>query len=408
MKILMANKYFYRRGGSEAVYFDTSRLLENNGHEVIHFSMRDSKNEHSPFSDYFLSKQDFSGKLGLSQRIKASGRILYSIEAKKKFKKLIESTQPDIVHLHNIYHQISPSILSICRKFQIPTLMTLHDYKLLCPIYTLYTKGRACERCLYGKYYWCLLKRCQKGLLSNSFLNALEMYLHIDLLRLYDKVNAFICPSRFILNKMKAAEFPGNLVHLPNFVWLAGQNTSFAERGESIAYIGRISHEKGLHTLITALTGLDVRCQIIGEGPLKNELEFLVQKESMENIVFTGALSEDKLKDVLKKCRFVVLPSEWYENNPRSILEAFALGKPVLGSNIGGIPELIEPHVTGLLFQPGDASDLREKILYLWHNPLLTEELGRMARNLIVERYAPDRYYEKLMDTYESVRKGSV
>jgi glycosyltransferase involved in cell wall biosynthesis len=151
-----------------------------------------------------------------------------------------------------------------------------------------------------------------------------------------------------------------------------------------------------------------VRCQIIGEGPLKNELEFLVQKESMENIVFTGALSEDKLKDVLKKCRFVVLPSEWYENNPRSILEAFALGKPVLGSNIGGIPELIEPHVTGLLFQPGDASDLREKILYLWHNPLLTEELGRMARNLIVERYAPDRYYEKLMDTYESVRKGSV
>lgn len=404
----MVNKYFYRRGGSEAVYFDTSRLLENKGHVVLHFSMLDPRNEFSPFADYFISKQDFTGKLGLSQRIKSSGRILYSVEAKKKFRKLIESAQPDIVHLHNIYHQISPSILSICRKFQIPTLMTLHDYKLLCPIYTLYTEGKTCERCLYGKYYWCLLKRCQQGLLSKSFLNVLEMYLHIDLLRLYDKVNAFICPSRFMLNKMKAAAFPGNLVHLPNFVWPAGENTSFAEVRESIAYIGRISREKGLHTLMTALNGLDVRCQIIGDGPLKKELEFLAQKESMENIVFTGTLSEYRLKDVLKKCKFVVLPSEWYENNPRSILEAFALGKPVLGSNIGGIPELIEPRATGLLFQPGDVSDLREKILYLWHNPLLTEELGRRARALIVERYSPDRYYEKLMDVYESVQKEKV
>ncbi len=405
MRILLVNKYFFRRGGSEAVYFDTSRLLESKGHEVIHFSMLHPQNEFSPFSQFFLSRQDFNGKLDIIQKIKASCRILYSVEAKRKFKKLIEFTQPDIVHLHNIYHQISPSILSICKKFRIPVLMTLHDYKLLCPVYTLYTDGRICERCLYGKYYLCFFKRCQQGSLSRSLLNALEMYLHLNLLKLYHHVDIFICPSQFMLNKMKAAGFPATLVHLPNFVWLEDECKSAHKGGESIAYIGRISHEKGLYTLLAALHGQAVRCQIVGDGPLKKDLEFLVRKESMDNFVFTGALPDDKLKQILKECRFVVLPSEWYENSPRSILEAFAGGKPVLGSKIGGIPELIIPEKTGLLFRPGSISDLREKILYLWHNPRLVEEMGRVARTLISDRYDPDRYYGKLMDIYESARR---
>jgi glycosyltransferase involved in cell wall biosynthesis len=390
------------------VLFDTAELLQQRGHRISFFSMQHPMNLPSPFSGDFVSSIDLDNPVSLRDASAAAGRVLYSREANRKFGALLKKEKPEIIHHHNIYHQISPSILRCGKQAGIPSVMTLHDYKLVCPVYTLFRKGKTCELCLYGRYYHCLLRRCNRGSRRHSLLNVAEMYLHHSILHVYRNVDVFIAPSRFLQRKVEKAGLARSIVYLPNFVRLDSFSPCYDWEDDSIVYFGRISPEKGLYTLLEAVKGLSLRLRIIGDGPLREELENHTRAGKMSNVEFTGHLEMEQLRGMIRRARFVVLPSEWYENCPRTIAEAYASGKPVIGARIGGIPELIVERGTGLTHRPGDAQDLREKIQHLWYNPALISSMGRNAREFAEEFFSPEVHYRRLMEVYRMAERDSV
>jgi len=409
MKILLINKFLYPKGGDAISTLATGKLLESKGHKTIFWGMEHSLNPDYPRKDYFVSYIDFNKPIDFLQQFKAISTIFYSLDAKRKIEELIKIERPDIVHLNNFAHQISPSILDMCRKYKVPTVMTMRDYKLVCPSYTLFSDGKPCERCKNGKYYWCLLKRCTKDSYAKSFLNTLEMYLHHKILHIYNKIDTFISPSRFFMNKVKEMGFKGNFFHLPNFIDIKDYEPEYNSGDKTICYFGRISKEKGLFTLIKAVKNLKVKLKIIGEGPLEESLKSKVESERIDNVDFLGYKKGEELKEEIRKSMFVVLPSEWYENNPRTVIEAFALGKPVIGSRIGGIPELVQDEKMGLTFEPGNAKDLRDKIEDLINNPKKISEMGKNAREFVEKELNSEKHYKQLMEIYrEAVIKHSL
>jgi glycosyltransferase involved in cell wall biosynthesis len=401
MKILLVNKFFWQKGGSERVFFAEAELLKAGGQELAFFSMKDQRNLGSADAGYFVGHADYEAPAALSRKINQSLNILYSFEARRKMRRLLREHSPDIVHLHNIHHQLSPSILDAVKECRIPTVMTLHDFKLVCPVYSLLSNGSLCQRCAGGRYYWCLLKRCNRKSFAKSLVNVLEMYLHHNVLNMYDHIHAFISPSMFVKQKIREMGFDRELLLLPNFVNAAEFKPRYSWEERSILYFGRISAEKGILTLMRAVRDLDVTLKIIGDGPLKTLLESGVGRGGRTNIRFCGYKTGDDLKREIRDAMFTVLPSECYENNPRSVIEAFALGKPVIGSRIGGIPELVRDGETGLTFTPGDGDDLRDKIRYLLAGPGLIAEMGRRAREYVERELTPEKHYTKLMEIYD-------
>lgn len=402
MKILLINKFFYKKGGAETVFFDTAKLLQDNGHDVSFFSMHHSDNIQSEYDRYFVSNVDYESH-NLKNVIKSSGRILYSFEATHCIKKLIEKERPDIVHAHNIYHQLSPSFLSLFKKEKIPIVMTLHDYKIVCASYSMLHKLMVCESCRNGKYYNCFIKKCVKDSWAKSLLNTIEMYLHHKVLNAYGLIDCYISPSIFLKNKIKEMGFPGIVKRLPNFINLEQFIPDFNWQENSIVYFGRISQEKGLLTLIEAVGGIDIKLKIIGDGPIKEKLESVVKNQNLDNVSFLGFKSGDDLRDEIKKSMAVIVPSEWYENNPMSVIEAFALGKPVVGARIGGIPELVSDFETGITFESGNKVDLRDKIKWLIDNPDDLMRMGKNARSFAEKELSDTIHYHRLMALYKSL-----
>jgi len=402
MKILLVNKFFYFRGGSEYCFFDTACLLQKHGHKICFFSMHHSQNITSRFSKYFVSNVDFDEGKSFAKKLKFATKILYSIEAKRKLETLLNDEKPGIAHLHNIHHQISPSIIHTLRKKNIPIVMTLHDYKMVCSSYRLLAIGKLCEQCSGGKYYWGFINHCTKDSYLKSALNVLEMYLHHKLLQMYDLVDVFISPSKFLKRKMEEMGFKKRIVYVPNFVNTDEYVPAFDYKEKAIYYAGRLSEEKGLSTLIEAAKDVDVKLRIMGDGPLREELE----KRKGDKTYFMGYLPRQKLKNLARQCMAMVMPSEWCENNPRSIIEAFALGKPVIGARIGGIPELIRDGETGLTFESGSVPDLKRKL-----NRLVSmskreiRDMGKAARRLVEEEFSPEKHYERLTKKYRQARE---
>jgi len=256
-----------------------------------------------------------------------------------------------------------------------------------------------------GKYYECFLNKCAKGSRAKSLLNAIEMYLHHKVLKIYDSVDIFIAPSRFLKAKLEEMGFSGQIEYIPNFLDQNAFRPEYKWEKRTIVYFGRLSHEKGLFTLIEAMVAIsDVTLEIIGDGPIKADLEVFVAGKSVKNVVFTGFVAGEELKDRIRKSMFVVIASEWDENNPLSVLEAFALGKPVIGSRIGGIPEMIKDGWTGLTFEPGNVQDLREKVRYMLEHTGEIEKMGRNARLFVAKERNSGDYYKKLMAVYERCR----
>lgn len=400
MKILLVNKFFYPKGGGEYNLFRSSDVLKKKGHEVMYFSMQHPRNIKTEYEKYFISNVDYE-KSGFLNEIKCSLRLLYSFEAKKNIDKLLRHERPDIAHFHNIYHQISPSIIHSLKKYKVPIVMTLHDYKIVCAAYVLLSGGKICEACKNGKYYNCLLKKCVKDSRLKSTLNTCEMYLHHKILHIYNLIDVFISPSIFLKNKVEEMGFHGKIMHLPTFVNLKEYEQQYHWQENSIVCFGRVSKEKGLFTLIEAMKGLNIKLKIIGEGSVKESLVSKVKSLELKNIDFLGYITVEELKDEIRKSMFVVVPSEWYENNPSSIIEGFALGKPAIGARIGGIPELIKENETGLTFESGNSEDLKAKILLLSKNSAEIERMGQNARKKVEEEFNTDIYYEKLINIYK-------
>jgi len=401
MRVLLINKFLYPKGGDAISTLATGRLLSKKGHEVYFWGMDHPHNPDYPQKEYFVSYVDYNKPQRTLDQLKAAINILYSFEAKNKFETIINKIQPDIVHLNNFAHQISPSILHVLRKNKIPAVMTMRDYKMVCASYSMLVNGKPCEKCKDGKYYHCFLQRCTKGSAFKSAVNTLEMYLHHKILHIYDGINIYISPSNFLKSKVEEMGFKHEVVYLPNFVDIDTFHPSYESQEESIVYIGRLSHEKGIETLMEAVKGIDVKLKIIGDGPLTESLLNKSKNDKIRNIEFMGYKKGEDLQNEIKKSIFMIIPSECYENNPRTVIEAFALGKPVVGARIGGIPELVRDGETGITFEAWNVNDLRDKIQLMLQNRGRLQEMGKKAREFVEKEMNPETHYEKLIKIYD-------
>ena len=404
MRVLLANKFFYDHGGPEAVLFLTRDLLQARGHDVIDFSMQDARNRPSPYAAYFSPNVDLQSVRPTPSSLMTALRFLDSREAASRLRKLVRDHRPDIAHLHSINHQLTPSIIRVLRDEGVPAVMTLHDYKLACPAYTMLARGRVCESCGGGRYYRAVTSSCRGPV--RSALLAAESYLQHDVLRSYRGISLFLSPSRFLADKFRQMGFKHPIDVLPNPTTAqAHAGDSAAPRDPHVLFVGRAVPEKGLRTLCAAAVTSGVRVKIAGDGPQLSELtaEFGAQ----HNIDFLGRLDPARAQQLIRQATAVAVPSEWYENQPMVILEAFANGTPVIASAIGGNAELVTEGETGLLHPPGDVDALAAKLRWALDHGDGMARMGQRARTFAAA-FSPDSYYERLFAIYGHVLDASA
>lgn len=398
MKILQANKFFFRNGGSETVMFQERDYLLENGHQVVDFSMKDKRNLNSEYSPYFVGNKDYvKGKSKLSKMMDAVS-FIHSTEAVANISQLIDRTQPDLVHCHNIYHQLTPSIIGAAKKLGIPTVLTLHDYKPVCPTYNRLQNGQVCSNCLESGFTQVIKNRCVDGSLVKSSLMYAEAAVQ-KLMGNYEKVDAFIAPSQFMLKDV-STRIPSSHMHLlPNGIDTSEVQLSEEDEGY-VLFIGRLVPEKGAATLLQAHAKSNESFNLIvaGTGPMYDVL-----KAQYNPSILVGYLSGEALQNTIRKASVIVVPSEWYENCPMSVLEAMAYGKPVVGSRIGGIPELIEDGETGLLFEAGDADSLLAALNKLMGDKALRQKMGKAGHQRVEQYFSLEKHHQGLMNIYEKV-----
>lgn len=397
MKVLLVNKFWYLRGGAERMVFLTKDLLEKNGHQVQIFGMRHPRNIIE--NDYFADYVDYDGSNSLWRKLKAAGKFIYNLDAKKKFDRLVRDFQPDIIHLHNIYHQLSFSLIDVARKHKISTVMTLHDYQLISSNFNLFHDGKICERNTRGRYYNCVLHACLGGF-WRSFLGMLEAY--FIAWRGYKKtIDLYIASSEFLKNKFIADGFsPKKLVFIPNVLPMSQFKFNETDDGEGVLFSGRLSEEKGLKNLLSATELLpDVKFKIAGTGPLETELKEKTKRDNLANVEFLGYQTWDELERLIDNAKLVVLPSLWYENCPLSAVEAAGLGHVVLASDRGGFVEILPKN---MLFDPDDIQAMADKIAHWLKMDAEEKKLARQALfNHVKNNYNADLYWSELIKAYE-------
>lgn len=406
MNILFLNKFFYVKGGAERVFFEEMSVLQKSGHSCIPFSRKSPRDLSSPYSSYFAPPLVLGNILSPAALRSAAG-IIYSREVKRYLGRLLDRVRPDIAHGHNIYGHLTSSVLDIMHDRGIPAVISLHDYKILCPNYQFLHENRICEDCKPHRYYEAVRKRCVHGNLIYSSIYAIENYFNNLFSKYRRKVTKFVAVSRFIRDKFIEYGYPPDqIVFIPNFIDVAGYEASYGHK-KYFLYLGRLSGEKGISTLLKAFEKLDrtdYRLVIVGDGPLKDELQAQARLFAPDRIQFTGFLSGAALADAVKNSSCVVVPSEWYENCPMSVLEALAYGKPVIGAKIGGIPELIEDRTDGWIFESGNVEDLARKMdAVACSTPDHLEAMGRAARKKIETVYNAQRHCESLVSLYQSI-----
>jgi glycosyltransferase involved in cell wall biosynthesis len=400
--LLSINNYNYCRGGAETVFLAHNEIFRSHQWQVALFCMQHEKNEPSEWDDYFVEEIEKDSSYGPLRGLAKSLKAIYSWEAKKKIERLVDEIAPDIAHGHNIYHHISPAILSSLKKKSIPTVLTLHDLKIACPAYQMQNQDGICERCKGGKYYNATLHRCMHGSTALSAWVSLEAYVHAALKSYGRFVDRFVVPSHFHINKFVEWGWDRQrFEYIPNFVD-ANAIKPCEEAGTGFVFVGRLSREKGLETLIraSALSGEAVK--ILGTGPDEGKLRELADDLGAP-AEFVGFVSGDALFDRLREARALILPSECYENAPISILEAYAAGTPVIGSEIGGIPELIVPE-RGRTFEAFSVTALADAMADLSSLPDRdVREMGLAAREYVEKTHSIEAYYQKCRDLYASL-----
>ena len=401
--LLSINNYYYRRGGAEVVFLEQNRLFEEIGWQVIPFSMRHEKNLESPWQDYFVNEIEFGKDYSVWQKTARAAKITYSFEARKKIAALALLVRPDVAHAHNVYHHISPAIFSQLKDSGIPTVLTLHDLKIACPAYKMLTHDGICERCKGGALWKVVQHRCVKESLPLSFVIMLESATQ-RLLGSYSRgVDRFVVPSRFYLEKFVEWGWPRErFTYIPNFVDV-DKIQPRGKPGNAFIFFGRLGPEKGLVTFVRAVALSGVKGWIVGTGPEEERLRRLVH-ETGADVEFLGYRTGEDLFDTIRMARAMVLPSEWYENAPMSVMEAYALERPVIGADIGGIPELIRPGETGMLFPSGDAEFLAKRLRQfsaMSDHDILA--MGKAGRAWVERDFTALRYRERLLELYREM-----
>lgn len=396
MRVLLINKFHYLKGGAERAYFDTARILAENGHEVAFFAMEHPENLETPWSRFFVSKVDYHDEdMGVFSKLDAAMRIVWNREAAKKLDALIREFRPDVAHLHNTYHQLSPSIIWTLHRHGVRSVMTLHDYKLISPSYNLLVRGKVWD---HTSGLRAVLDRAVQGSQLKSAICAIEKWVH-GMLGTFGKIDVFIAPSRFLIDRFHRAGFPYPIQHVVQPI-LPFPDPPAIGGGEYLLFIGRLSGEKGVETLIDACAVLrgDASLKIIGNGP--GEFMLRERAKGILGIEFLGYQTGDAWERALQGAKALVIPSIWHENMPYVVLEALSRGKPVIASRMGGIPERIREGENGWLFEAGNADDLVRAIrsLMLSPDPVL---LARAAYESVADA-RPEAYYQKLLSLYRA------
>lgn len=383
MKILLANKFYYRRGGDCIVTMALEDLLKAHGHEVAIFAMDYPENVDSPWKKYWPSNMS---------KMKAFTRPFGDDEVRQKFTQLLDDFRPDVVHLHNVHTQLSPLIAEIAHKKGIKVFWTLHDTKLVCPCYTCMRDGQWCEECFTDKTA-VIMHKCMPGSIPGAVIGYLEQR-KWNAERLQACTTKFLPPSQFMADTCIRGGYDANKFEvLCNFIDVNKVANPNFEKGDYYCYLGRVTEVKGIRTLCEAAKQLPYKLKVIGGGDILDEL-----KTAYPNIEYLGQKDWNEFRPVLEGAKFMVLPSEWSENNPLTVIEAQSLGTPVLGARIGGIPELIEDSLSGMTFESGNVADLKDKIQKMWETTFNYESLAKNA----VARYSSEAYYEKLMNIYNN------
>lgn len=401
MKILLVNKFHYLKGGSEKYYFELANLLKEKGHQIAFFSMKDERNIHTGDKEYFVKPID----LNSGSKLEAIN-VIYSKENKKKMEEALDDFKPDIVHINNFQRQLSESIVEAAYKRHIPIVFTAHDLQAICPaISMLDSKNNICELCLKGKYINCIKKKCIKNSNLKSLLGAIEgKYYRMH--NVYTKKIAhIITPSAFYKAKLEEDGIDSNkITAIINFVDLENYNLECQDEGYAL-YVGRLSKEKGILNLIKAFESLrEYKLYIAGEGSEKETIMKMIKDNQLnKNIKLLGYLKQDKVKEYIRKASFVVVPSIWYENCPYSVIETLAIGKPIVGANIGGIPELVKNEETGLVYKYDDVQELAEKMKKLFENKNVLIQYGENAKRFANKVCNKEVYYEKLIKIYNDL-----
>ena len=394
MKVLLINNFHYHKGGSEAVYFNTAELLKKEGHKVVFFSIRREENDPCEQEIYFAKKSSPFSKIR---------NYFNNPNAAKQLAKLLEVEKPDIAHVHLFWGGITPSIFKVLKKYDVPVVHTAHDYRMVCPAYTFRNgRGNVCEHCKGGRFEQCIKYRCSKGSIVQSIIMALEMKYRNIKWHPAKELDGIIYVSEF--SKQKHEEMDPLFAKTKNIVLYnttsIGKLYPMKEKDSGYyLFYGRLSKEKGVASLVEAFIKLSgLRLKIIGTGPNEKEL-----KQNMyPNIEFLGYKKGDDLFNLVRNARFVIIPSEWYENNPMTIIEAYTLGVPVIGARIGGIPEIVEHGKTGFLFESRNVNALVEAIKCSF---ILDDKeyviMKTNAKTFADINFNSDIYVNRLLDFYK-------
>lgn len=400
MKILMVNKFLYPNGGSETYIFKLGEYLISKGHEVQYFGMDHKDRCVGNNVNSYTSSMDFHGGSKLS-KLTYPIKTIYSSEARKKIRIVLEDFMPDIVHLNNFNYQLTPSIILEIKKYEkdtkrkVKVIFTAHDYQLICPNHMMNNPNtnKNCEKCIGGKFMNCVKGKCIHGSTAKSLIGAIEAW-YWNYRGTYNHIDTMICCSKFLKSKMDSNPiFKEKTVAMHNFI----ENVQWKdiEKKDYVLYFGRFSEEKGIKTLMEACKLLpNVKFVFAGSGPLESEVN------NISNIENVGFKSGEELERLIREARFSIYPSEWYENCPFSVMESQMYGTPVLGADIGGIPELIQPNKTGLLFESGNLLELKKQIEILWNDKELIDNFSRNCRDIQFDTI--DKYYKKIIKIYES------
>ncbi len=395
LTVLKISQNHYVRGGSDRYFFTLGELLRKHGHNVIPFTAAHPKNEPSEWDAYFPRAADFDapGPIDLL-------RFVYSRSAVKSVQRLLKNTTVDIAHFHIYHGKLTASILSSVKKVGVPLIQTLHDYKLTCPVATHLSSEQICEACAGKHFIRALPKRCNRGKLSRTALSVTESYVS-RFLGSVDKFDHFISVSHFHREKMIQMGVPEDKIStVHNFTDVSDFPVNYAG-GDYVLYFGRVDRSKGILSLIKAAMPLKhIPLYIAGEGEAASEVQQIVDENACQHIHLLGFKQGDELRDLILNSMCTVLPSEWYENCPMSVLESFAYGKPVIGTTIGGIPELIENEVDGFLVPPGGTEALRDKLIWMSEHKDQAAEMGKAGRKKMEEEFNADIHYEKIMNVY--------
>lgn len=396
MKIIMAGQNYHITGGSDRVLFDELSLLNSNGHDAIPFAASSELNISNEFDSFFPKDVNLKNPKYLDVL-----RYIYNPQAKSKISKLLDNFNPDIVHCHIYYGKLSSSIISEIKQRGIPLVQTLHEYKSVCPTYTLTANDSPCERCKGFRFYNATLARCNKGSLARSLISTVESYVSLAL-GAVSKFDHFISVSDFLRDKVISMGIPPEKVTtVHNFTETEGIRPNY-NKGSYFLYFGRVEKLKGIWTMIHAFErARDFNLIVVGNGSELPEIKAYCSNKNIKNIQLLGFLPKEKVNELIKNSIATIVPSMWYETFGLTITESFALGKPVIASRIGGIPEVVTEGEDSLLVTPGDVDELVSAVYEMATNKESAIEMGRLGRANLEKKFNKQIHYQKLIELYQ-------